>query len=55
MLQGRLDAVQATNETLQEQLAARREVDNRALAGCGAGGGGPVGGVMGLAGRQVGR
>jgi uncharacterized protein YhaN len=32
VLQGRLDAVQATNETLQEQLAARREADGIALA-----------------------
>lgn len=30
VLQGRLDAVQATNEALQEQLAARRDVDDSA-------------------------
>ncbi|WP_428983427.1 hypothetical protein [Paraburkholderia diazotrophica] len=29
VLQGRLDAVQATNVTLQQQLAARREADVR--------------------------
>nr|WP_180727725.1 DNA-binding protein [Paraburkholderia sp. PGU16] len=30
VLQGRLDAVQATNVTLQQQLAARRDVDDKA-------------------------
>ena len=30
VLQGRLDAVQATNVTLQQQLAARRDVDESA-------------------------